>query len=59
MHAYAPFGGISTVANTSHWLMANAETAAAQKHFEQTPDKRPKNTPKHSHMQYLHMKKRL
>lgn len=26
MHAYAPFGGISTVANTSHWLEATIET---------------------------------
>lgn len=57
MHAYAPFGGISTVANTSHWLMASAETAAAQKHFELTPNKRPKNTLKLSHVQYWHIEK--
>lgn len=44
IHAYAPFGGISAVANTSNWFMANTETTAAQQHFEQMPNKRPKNT---------------
>lgn len=44
VHAYAPFGDISTVANSSHCSWLVHKPLWPHKHFEQSPNKTPWNT---------------